>query len=85
MIILFFPDPVLEEAVCDIPQNEDKGTGVICSHCHMEIKGTVHRYGNQFFDPYCWNLRFILGIGKDEEHRKEHLRKYLGSKGLLED
>ncbi len=80
-----FPDPVLEKAVHDIPLDEDRGSGVICSHCHMAIKGTVHRYGNQLFDPYCWNLRFILGIGKDEGQREELLRKYLESRGLLDD
>ena len=76
---LIFPDPVLDEVAADGSEDPNKGTGILCTHCHKEIKGKVHQYNNQYFDSYCWNLRFILKMGDEEEHRSDELRKFLSN------
>jgi hypothetical protein len=43
----------------------------------MEIKGRLHQYNNKYYDSYCWNLRFILKMGDEEEQRREDLRRFL--------
>jgi hypothetical protein len=82
VISLFFPDPVLNRAMFDQPEDSKKGTGILCSHCHTEIKGRVHQYGNQYFDSYCWNLRFILKMGDEEEQRKDELKRFLANRAV---
>lgn len=76
---LFFPDPIIEKAVLSGLEDPEKGTGILCAHCHKEIKGRLHQYNNQYFDSYCWNLRFILKMGDEEEQRAEDLRKFLSN------
>jgi len=76
---LIFPDPILESAVSQEFEETVKSSGILCTHCNMEIKGRVHQYNNQYFDSYCWNLRFILRMGDEEEQRKEELRTFLSS------
>jgi hypothetical protein len=75
--LLFFPDPIIEKAVQTDLDFPEKGTGFLCTHCHREIKGRLHQYNNQYFDTYCWNLRFILKMGDEEEQRTEELRGFL--------
>ena len=77
--IMHFPDPVLEEFIKIDIEEPDQGTGILCTHCHREIRGRIHQYNNQYFDSYCWNLRFILKMGDEEEQRKDELRKYLAN------
>lgn len=76
---LIFPDPILELANESGIEEAEKGTGIICSHCHCEIKGRVYQCNNQYFDQYCWNLRFILQMGDEEEQRKKDLHRFLSS------
>ncbi|MEA3558015.1 MAG: hypothetical protein U9R75_02055 [Candidatus Thermoplasmatota archaeon] len=81
---MFFPDPILDISTYLDMKNDPKGTGIICSHCQKEIKGKIHRWGAYSYDTYCWNLRFILGSGDEEELRKEELRRFLAQKGILD-
>ncbi|MBN1390165.1 MAG: hypothetical protein JXA22_05940 [Candidatus Thermoplasmatota archaeon] len=74
---LIFPDPVLDAASTQETERNEALTGVICSHCHKEIRGKVHRSNNHSYDTYCWNLRFILRMGDEEEQRREDLRRTL--------
>jgi hypothetical protein len=76
---LLFPDPVIDTFSMEGTQESEKGTGILCSHCHREIKGTLRQYNNQYFDSYCWNLRFILKMGDEEEQRKDEMRTSLRS------
>jgi len=78
-MVLIFPDPMLEAAVSQEMEDAVESSGILCSHCHQEIRGKVHQYNNQFFDPYCWNLRFILRMGDEEEQRREDLRTFLSA------
>jgi len=77
---MFFPDPLLDIAAIDQPGETAKGTGILCGHCHTEIKGKLHQYGNQYFDSYCWNLRFILKLGDEKEQKKDELKKFLANR-----
>ena len=76
---LIFPDGCLETVASLEMEETERSTGIMCNHCHRMIKGRVHQYNNQFFDSYCWNLRFILRMGDEEEQRKEDLKEYLSS------
>lgn len=80
-----FPDPVLNNIPFIDTKEDPKGTGIICSHCHKEIRGRVHQWGIHSYDTYCWNLRFILGTGDEEELKKEELRRFLAEKGFLDE
>lgn len=74
-----FPDPVLVAAI-PLDMEEIEGpTGIVCSYCHKEIRGKVHNHNSRSYDSYCWNLRFILGIGDEEKQKKEELRAFLSS------
>jgi hypothetical protein len=74
---LFFPDPLIDKAVQMDLDDPEVGTGILCTHCHKEIKGRLRQYNNQYFDSYCWNLRFILKMGDEEEQRPEERRSFL--------
>jgi hypothetical protein len=65
----------LEEASLDDNRPYLKKTGMICSHCHKEIRGKMFNLGNRFFDEYCWSLRFILDAQEAEGKRLNELKK----------
>ena len=72
---MFFPDPVLESQVFLKPQPYLKRTGLICSHCHKDIRGKLHNIGNKFYDDYCYSLRYILEAQELEHEKHSELRK----------
>ena len=60
---LFF-DPVLnyfimEESLLYNKVQED--SGLVCSHCYKRILGKVYRIENDYFDAFCYSMRFSLG------------------------
>lgn len=75
VIELFFPDPVIETAVIEEPAPLLKKSGLICCHCHKEIKGKVYNMGPLFFDRYCWSLRYIIEAQQMDRDRSMELRK----------
>ncbi|MFO8050155.1 MAG: hypothetical protein R6V01_00445 [Thermoplasmatota archaeon] len=82
---MLFPDPFMDVSTLMDARRGPKGSGILCSHCHREIKGKVYQWGIHSYDTYCWNLRFILGAGDEEELRKEELRRFLAKKGFLDE
>ena len=72
---MFFPDPVLESHSTDEPRPYLKRTGLICSHCHKEIRGRFHNLGNKFYDEYCFSLRYILEAQEMELSRIHEMKK----------
>jgi hypothetical protein len=52
-----------------------KKTGLLCSHCHKEIRGKLYNSGMKFYDEYCWSLRYILEAQESELERTTELRK----------
>jgi hypothetical protein len=72
---LFFLDPVLEQRILTERRPYLKRTGMLCSHCHKEIRGRLYNLGNKFFDEYCWSLRYILEAQESEMERTQELRK----------
>lgn len=75
MIALIFNDPVLDQVSMTTDTPYKKRTGLICCHCHNEIRGQIFNMGNQFFDEYCWSLRFILEAQRKEQDRLTEMRK----------
>ena len=74
---LFFPDSTLDMYVVADKRPYLKRTGMICSHCHKEIRGKIYNLGNRFFDEYCWSLRYILEAQEIEMERTQELRKHM--------
>jgi hypothetical protein len=72
---LFFQDPILETHVLSDRRPILKRTGILCSHCHKEIRGKLHNLGNRFYDDYCWSLRYILEAQESEMERYQEMRK----------
>jgi hypothetical protein len=72
---LFFPDPVVDSIVLDEPMPYLKRTGLICSHCHKEIRGKLFNLGTKFYDEYCFSLRYILEAQEADHERHAELRK----------
>ncbi len=33
---------------------------LICAHCYRPIKGKLFQSGNNFYDEYCWQFRFVI-------------------------
>ncbi len=33
---------------------------LICSHCHIPIKGKYYQSGKDYYDEYCWQFRFVI-------------------------
>jgi hypothetical protein len=33
---------------------------IICAHCYRPIKGKYHQSGNNYYDEYCWQFRFVI-------------------------
>lgn len=74
---LFFPDKTLDRHVLTDRRPYLKRTGIICSHCHKEIRGKFYNIGNKFFDQYCWSLRYILEAQELEVERVQELRRHM--------
>jgi hypothetical protein len=55
-------DPVLNSAV----SADELVVGIFgqqimtCSHCHMPIKGRFHRSGEEYYDDYCWQFKYVI-------------------------
>ena len=57
-------DPVLnsacseEESILYEPGSLNKP--LICSHCYQPIKGKFFQSGENYYDEYCWQFRFVV-------------------------
>ena len=60
---MFFPDPVLDKAALGLLKVKPKRTGVLCTHCHREIRGRILMDEGRKFDEYCWQFRFSIREG----------------------
>ena len=74
---MLFPDSTLEVPVLMRYPEPKKRTGILCSHCHLEIVGNVHQLGNRYFDSYCWQLRFVIDLSEGEEEKANLKRKHV--------
>ena len=80
-------DPVLnsacseEESILYEPGSMNKP--LICSHCYRPIKGKYFQSGENFYDEYCWQFKFVIDplyirrslgkkIKKDDEEDYDH-------------
>lgn len=59
---MFFPDPLVDDAGIRSALTSVRRSHILCSHCHMEIVGKVHRSGTKAYDPFCWSMRYILEL-----------------------
>ncbi|MDP7266290.1 MAG: hypothetical protein QGH39_12115 [Candidatus Thermoplasmatota archaeon] len=60
-------DPILDRMMNDHLDlyGSDKGdSGFVCSHCYKRIYGKVHRIETNYFDAFCYSMRFSLGYEK---------------------
>ena len=67
-------DPVLSQYINDesfIFGKSQVDSGFVCSHCYSRIFGKVHRIGNDFFDTYCYSMRYILGYEVSRRERPD--------------
>jgi len=68
-----FCDPVLNQFLMEeslLYNKVQEDSGLVCSHCYQRILGKVYRIENDFFDTFCYSMRFSLGY---ETTRKREL------------
>jgi len=79
---LLFPDPLVDNEGLRSAEVRIMRTHTLCSHCHMEIVGKVHRSGMKAYDSYCWSMRYILELEESGSDRHgEKVRPPSGTDG----
>jgi hypothetical protein len=56
-------DPILNSVLSeDIEGSEYQHLGkpLVCAHCYRPIKGRLHQSGENFYDEYCWQFKFVI-------------------------
>ena len=56
-------DPVINSAFSDDIRIFDVGSlskPLVCSHCHKPIKSRLYQSGENFYDEYCWQFKFVI-------------------------
>jgi hypothetical protein len=55
-------DPILNESISgsDTMVRTETLQPMFCSHCNMPIKGKFHQSGENYYDDYCWQFKFVI-------------------------
>ncbi len=56
-------DPILDSAIYDedaILMQPGSTQPMICAHCYKPIKGKYFQSGENFYDMYCWQFKFVI-------------------------
>jgi hypothetical protein len=60
---MFF-DPVLNSSLVEdeilLIDPQSYSQPMICAHCYRGIKGKYYQSGNNYYDEYCWQFRFVI-------------------------
>jgi len=56
-------DPVLNSVLNDDALMIQEGPFVkslVCAHCYKPIKGKYFQSGENYYDEYCWQFKFVI-------------------------
>jgi hypothetical protein len=56
-------DPVIDSAYSDeeeIVRDPINSQPLMCAHCYKPIKGKYFQSGENFYDLYCWQFKFVI-------------------------